>query len=573
MESIKGFTVSNVGHGNRQIVELENNNFIIYDLGNGDYLLDNFAEEHPDSHVTIIISHTHDDHIGGIDNVLELHKEGKLTVDTVYMNLSILKSEALSKILETDSNIEIKDFSDNKEELQEILGYLFLSNGDKKQISTFIKEFNIGKSKEEKICFDEVKSFADIEKAKIAKEYQEEFDKVLSEKDIDEKTKKKVNKLFENIRKLKNTGVEVKSAPTNEVVSIYGIYVEFYQLDRERFKTALRKAKESPEIAKLLGFIEKGNKHYKKLEKIGDKEGLEYLDKIIDFYREEVKTYILNEFYVKVKDKERLDEANIIANYLVRRVFSSEENMNNIACRVFDDKHSFFLSGDMEMPLEMQIMIDGREVACDVYIMAHHSSFTSNNSLFLTEMILQSLEKGKLPIIISTNSEKDNKKYKELNEKKFDLLECIHLKTVDGTISFEIDGDKLYIKQESITNMLYPLQNEVLKKLIKSENLTYEEKVVLEKMDELYERWTEKGFTLDDFSEIVKIKALEKLRPSLPYNKQRNILSNENNYLKKEILNQVEKINEEIDNLKEIDITYEKEYDKFKEENIKERFI
>lgn len=518
---IKNVEISNVNHGNRQIVELENNRYIIFDLGDGQYTLDGFVDscekKYPNEtpHITLIISHVHSDHTGGLDDILYLHKTNQLKIDTVYMNMSVLKSEALVKILETDEKIEIKDFSDNKEELMEILGYALLSSGNKEQIKSLIKEFNEDRPKNQKISFDDIKKFSDLEKDKIAKEYYEKHKEVLEGKNLETKAQEQVNRLFKNINKFKEAGVKIAPPPTNQVVQIYDVNVEFYQLDKDRFRDQIKKAETPENIERILHLTKESYDRYQVLERelaLGkpvEKE-LQTIDDLLLRYKNDLYNYLKKTVYIKKADEENLNKPNMVAHFLIKRTYGYEENMNNIACRIFDNNRSFFLSGDMEMPLEIQMMMDGRELACDVYVLAHHDSFTSNDVLYLAEMMMQSLEQGKFPILVSTISQADKKKYRELNESKFDLLEAVRLTTVGGTINFEIKDGIMYIKQDGILNELYEAYINLDFELRNPDINDKMKTLISNKKDQIYSH-IRNGLPLDEFIKSRQAKAYDKM--------------------------------------------------------------
>ena len=93
------------------------------------------------------------------------------------------------------------------------------------------------------------------------------------------------------------------------------------------------------------------------------------------------------------------------------------------------------------MPFEIQFIDDGKELVCDVYIDAHHVSFTSNSPLLLANAKSDSLAEGKILIRITSANGDNEKKYKSVNKQMEESYSSQHTNNEQVARKSREDGD------------------------------------------------------------------------------------------------------------------------------------
>lgn len=533
---ITSVTVDDIKDGNRIIFRFDKNRYLFVDAGGVDQLKD-FKEEikgtHP--HITLVITHDHSDHTNQVKTLLEMHKERNLTIGTVYMNLSFLRSDLKKEILETDENIEIKDLEGNKEEVLERLAYKVLIKGKlSEEDKELIKNYNKNLKQEDRRCITDIENKVKKYKKEIKESLkediirnrynnQEEFDIDVLEKEVS----KDLNSLLGILSKCKNNNIKLCEAEEQEY-KIYDAKVNFWFLNKIKMKNFISDNCSRGELFKSLGltdlsdeeFIAKGykNDNAKTPEE-------EFYSKVQNETTENLFMYLKKEF--SRAKSERIKEAvnNMRENpkelaYLLNiRIMSNEENMNSLACLVRDDNFSCYCGGDTELPFELQKIIEGIEIAVDLFVKAHHDKFTSNCCLYILNTLVNSLDERKNTVFASSLSGDTKKINNENNFNKENLLPLISFYTSDsGNIVINISDGKKYVKTketDKIFDKKIKMWDDLLNEAINNEKIEDIKKFNNNKQKA--EKQQELGLSYDYLSDYFETKIYVTLERSLRF--------------------------------------------------------
>ena len=242
-----------------------------------------------------------------------------------------------------------------------------------------------------------------------------------------------IKKLFANIRKLNTYGINILSEreeEKDEKINLYGVNVTCFPTKKRMMRSVISSLSREGKLFEVLGFDENNIKD--------EKDRLQY---------EQMRDYLI----VDCNGTEaQIKEQNMVANLLIKKMFSHEGNQSNMAFMFDDENLKYFCTGDMEIPQEVQLLYERISLASDLHKIAHHYSRTSNTPNFLSAVLSDSLEEGRTPIFTVSMSYDDFKKYGERIEKLNETMGISAYGTYEGTLRYIVKDGQIFIHNKTI---------------------------------------------------------------------------------------------------------------------------
>lgn len=515
------------GHGDCAYIKVEDrfgiNNFIFEDLGDKEMDFSNFEESLEEAykenngipvHVSVIFSHLHQDHIGGLDEFIEKYKnDERIVIDNFYLPKGFSLSLEYIELLNKTSEERIQLFSNSsKEEIIEMFSWcqMYSKLRDKegtlaKMVEQDLKEYN-------KTIFDSKNKITSkniqTEVSNIRNDFKQDLHEKgseLAKKKDSKMTDKEELELDRHIDALLNTASKMKKYDlhfygVNEKdieKTIYDVNVKFHLFNKDKWAENVRNLCHTGKLKESL-FLHRRNEEYDydengvilntkdNRERMMGKQAYKYIDNARKRF---------NETHPNSKKQPWQNEnANDIADLLIRYAYAGNENMSNIVSKIDDGRFSALFTGDMEMFDELMLVSNKKfDLSADYIKIAHHGSWTSSCPLYLTYALDSSFEKGIYPFFAVSGGEKDRASYSLEHCDEFSLDKKVEMYDMPCDYTYRCAGIKDRKTPDAIKSITLKIDERgdiyIVSPLAK---------------DKIYEVSKEKKYTIDKYEDALK---------------------------------------------------------------------